>query len=342
MDARPPPPVTIESGSGRSQDGRPDLLGAEDEPLRDERSWLDRHRLGGLALAAIAGFALATGLADLRTTTLEESAEGALSLEVHLESRIRPHIAATADGRRALATSVSIRNTGPHPVAFERAELLGTPYRSDDLRGRRVASGAESVVVLLRSIDCSRLDSTPVPGPLRVHATTGAGIRSVDLRMSADLLQFQDDQVRAACGRNDPDEALFVQDGRDSVDGASLVIDLALRNASARPLSVERLVIAPGLRVADVTSRGRAPVTLPLRLEPGDFDPPVDPVFGSGPEVELSVRLEIADCGLFRPSSPDDTGPSVLVWVTGGRHGHAFGNDPVLLHRWRNAACGAD
>lgn len=38
--------------------------------------------------------------------------------------------------------------------------LLGTPYRSDHLSGRRIADGTEATVVLLREIDCSRLESS--------------------------------------------------------------------------------------------------------------------------------------------------------------------------------------
>lgn len=81
------------------------------------------------------------------------------------------------------------------------------------------------------------------------------------------------------------------------------MIDLSLSNASARPMSV-------------------------------------DPFFGSGPETELSVRLEVEDCTLYRPPFTDVSEPAVLVWLTEGRSGHAFGTDPVVLQRLSEVACG--
>lgn len=341
VDARAAPPVTISDGTGRTLSGSRELLGEEQEhPRGGPRP--GRHRLGGLALAAAAGFTLATVLADLRTTTLEESAEGVLSLDVRLESSIRPHLATDADGGRSLATSVVIRNTGPRTVALERAELLGTSYRSDDLRGRRVAAGEESVVVLLRRIDCSRLGRGAPAGPLRVHATTGAGRRSVDHRVIAGVLESHDEQVRAACGRSAADDALYVQDSRESLDGATMVLDLTLRNGSSRPLSVERLVPATGLRIVGVTSHRGTPVALPLQLEPGDFDPPVDPFFGGGPATELSVRLAVEDCARFEPASSYAGGSAVSLWVTDGRYGHPYGgDDPETQQRLHDAACGS-
>lgn len=124
--------------------------------------------------------------------------------------------------------------------------------------------------------------------------------------------QFHDEQVRGACGLSEPDMALFVQDGRDSVDGTALVIDLSLSNASARPMSVERLIPALGLRVVGVASRDGTPVALPLLLEPGDFDPPVDPFFGSGPETSSRCvsRSRTAPC----TGPPSRTSPSRPSW----------------------------
>lgn len=345
MDARPPPPVTINGGPGWSPDGPHETLGEADEPPQGRSpSWLGRHRIGGLALATAAGFALATGLAELRMTTIEESAEGVLSLEIRVESNSSNFgggdVVAAADGRLSLATSVLIHNTGPRPVALERAELLGTTYGSDELRGRRVADGEESIIVLMRSIDCARLDRTPTPGPLRVHATTGAGTRTVDLRMNTAIVQAHDEQARGYCGQNEPGAALLVQEQRAILDGAVLVIGLSVSNMSARPLSVERLITVPGLRVAGVTSRDSAPVALPLRLEPGDFDPPVDPFLGRGPEVEVAVRLEIEDCAVYRPPTPNTFEPAATVQVTGGRLAHGLGTDPAVLERLSEVACG--
>ena len=292
-------------------------------------------------LAALVGFALATLLADMRTTTLQESDEGVLSFEVSHDGYIRPSIAASADGRPALITSVSLLNTGPRPVALERVELMGTSYRSDDLRGRRLDPGADSVVALLRPVDCANLELTRAPGALRVHATTGAGTSSTDLRISTDLLQGHDEQIRSACGLSPAESALFVQDGRDSLEGTTLVIDLVLRNATAEARSVARLVPTEGLRIVGVTSRDRSPVDLPLRLEPGDFDPPVDPYVGAGPETELSVRLEVDDCALFWPLDRDVDVAAVQVWVTDGRQEHplGFGTEMSFLQRLGELVC---
>lgn len=332
--------MTIWDGTGRALSGPSELLAEEPELPREGRR-LDRHRLGALAMAAAAGFALATMLAELRTTTIEESAGGALSFEARLDDGIRPGITGTGDDGRALTMPVILRNTGPRPVALERIELLDTPYRSDDLSGRHVAAGGETTIVLLRSIDCARLESPPAPGALRVHATTSAGERSVDVRMPTLVMQFQDDQVRAACGRADPDEALYVQDGRDSLDGSTMVVDLALRNGSSRPLAVERLVPATGLRMTSVTTRSGTPFTLPLLLEAGDFDPPVDPFFGGGPTTELSIRLAVEDCDRFEPPTSYDDEAAVTLWVTGGRYPHAFGVDPDVQQRLHDAVCGS-
>lgn len=209
MDARPPPPVTIKGGPGWSPDGPHERLGEADEPPQGRSpSRLGRHRIGGLALATAAGFALATGLAELRMATIEESAEGVLSLAIRVEANSNDvgggDVAAAADGQLSLATSVTIHNTGPRPVALERAELLGTTYRSDELGGRWLADGKDGVIVLMRSIDCSRPDDTQTPGPLRVHATTAAGTRTVDLRMNTANVQAHDEQARGYCSRNDP------------------------------------------------------------------------------------------------------------------------------------------
>lgn len=330
--------MTISDGTGRTLTGPGELLVEDPEPSPGQRR-VDRRRLGGLALAAAVGFALATGVAELRTTTLEESAGAALSLVARVDEGVRPGITGTGDDRRALTLPLVVRNTGPRPVALERLELLDTPYRSDDLSGLHVAAGTETTIVLLRGIDCSRLESTAAPGALRVHATTSAGRRSVNLRMPTVVMQFQDEQVRAACGKADPDDALYVQDARDSLDGMTLAVDLTLRNGSSRPLSVARVATAAGLRVAGLTSRAGTPLALPLPLETGDFDPPVDPFFGGGPATELSVRLAVEDCDRFRPASSYDGEPAVQLWVTGGRYGHPFGEDSSIQQQLHDAVC---
>lgn len=350
MDPRPPPEVTIEGGPGWQLEGVRERLDPPEVPPQERRPWLDRHRRGGLALAALAGFVAATALADLRTTTIEESPEGVLSLDVSPEQMdySSGSVVADADGRMSLTTSVVVRNTGPRPVAFERAELLGTPYRSDELGGRRVADGGQSTIALLRAVDCARLERTRAPGPLRVHATTGAGRRTVDLRMNTDVLQFHDDQVRGACGQSEPDQALIVQERGFTVDGTTLRLEVSLSNASALPLAVETMTPAPGLRLTRVTARdgtgvrgGFTPVDLPLALAPGNFDPPVEPYQGRGPEVELALEVEIEDCAVFRPPPPDQFEPAVTFRVTGGRGGNGFGTDPSLLRRLQQASCDA-
>lgn len=335
--------MTIEGGPGWQLGGAREDPDGGDGPLQ-ERAWADRHRLGALVLAAALGFAAATALAQVRLTTIGESAEGVLSLDIQAEPDIDVggELVMTAEGTPAVTATAVLRNTGPQPVALAGAELLGTPYRSDDLGGRWVDAGGRTAVVLLRPIDCSELGRTRAPGPLRVHATTGAGRRSVDLRMSTRMLSLHDEQVRGACGQAGPGQALVVMDQVQTLLDGRAVIGTALSNASSNPLAVTEVQPMAGLRLVRLEDERGAPVVLPLDLPPGSYDPPVEQFLGRGPERTVVAVLEVEDCARLARADQDLHVPLIQGSVTGlnGRSSATeWGGDASVAFRLRQTSC---
>lgn len=344
MDPRPPPPITITGGRGwaigRGGDAGAEALdGAEPGPHdRPDR----RHRLGALALAAAVGFGTATVLAETRQRGLDDGPDGVLSLDVELEPvDAGGALAVTAAGEPALSTTVVLRNTGPRPVALESAELVGTPWRSDDLAGRRVADGDRTELTLLRPLDCGALTATPPPGPLLVRATTGSGSKAAALRISFHGLQFADGTARSACGQAEPPAAVVSTETRVELQDDRVLLTVELANASARPLALTSLQPLPGLHLTAL--QDGANVALPLPLPPGDYDPPVDASQGRGAGRTLELTLQVEDCSQLAPVRQGDYLPMVTAQVRGpaGRQPGelAFGGDPVALDRLRRTAC---
>lgn len=350
MERRPAPEVTIEGGpgwqlahpaTGRADD---DVTGPGDPapPRSPGRRWWPTSDWRGLALAVAVGFVTATALAEVRLTTLRESDDGVLSLEVRLETVDYSSMLITdADGRPAVSTSVVLHNTGPRPVALERAELLGTDYRSDDLAGRRVQPGDQAVVPLLRRVDCGDTSRSPAPGPLQVEGTTGAGPRTVELRMSTDVLGIHDHQVRRACGQASQLEALQVVEHAPQVDGATAVLSAELSNGSAEPLVVQQVRTRPGLRLVRLEDGAGQPLALPLELPPGDFDPPTDPYEARGQAQEVAVVVAVDDCTVLPAPRADGVFVPLVDAVVGEHVGAAssWGGDPTVVLRLWQAAC---
>lgn len=320
-----------------------DVTGAGDPPPRAPwRRWWPAGGWRGAALAVAIGFVAATALAEVRLATLRESDDGVLSLEVRLETvDYSSMLIADTAGRPAVSTSVVLRNTGPRPIALDRAELQGTDYRSDELAGRRVQPGDSAVVPLLRRVDCGDTSRSPAPGPLQVQGTTGAGARTVELRMSTDVLGIHDDQVRRACGQASQVEALQVVEHAAQVDGATAVLPAELSNGSAEPLVVQQVRTRPGLRLVRVQDGAGQPLALPLELPAGDFDPPTDPYEGRGQARAVAVVVEVEDCTVLQ--APDEQGVLFpLVDAVVGEHAGAassWASDPSVALRLWQAAC---
>lgn len=345
MDPRPPPPITITGGRGWATGGgnagadADALDGAEPDPQdRPDR----RHRLGALALAAAVGFGTATVLAEARQTSLDDGPDGVLSLDVELEPvDAGALLAVTAAGEPALSATVVLRNTGPRPVALESAELVNTPWRSDELAGRRVADGDRTELTLLRPLDCGDLTATPAPGPLLVRATTGSGSKTAALRISFDGLAFADEMAAGACGQAEPTAAVASTETRVELQDDRMLITVELANASARPLALTSLQPLPGLRLTAL--QDGANVALPLPLPPGDYDPPIEAYQGRGAGRTLELVLQVDDCSQLTPVRPDDYLPMVTAQVRGPAARQpgeqAFGGDPVALDRLRRAVC---
>lgn len=346
--------MTIEGGPGwqlglSTDDGADgdgardaDTLGTEPGPA-DAPAWGRGRQLAALAVAAAVGFAAATVLAETRLQTLRDGPEGVLSLDVVVESVEGTSLVSSVRSQAAVVSSVVLRNTGPNDVALDAAELIGTGFVAEDLEGRRLPPGGRTVLRLLRAVDCSALDPTPPPGPLRVEATTGAGQRTVDLRVAADLA-FADEQARAACGQVDPAMALIVLDSPPMLTGTTVRVSAELSNASVSPLLVSDLRPLLGLRIVATTDQQGRPARLPLELPPGDYDPPTDPFSGRGSLRVLVVELAVEDCALLpaRGTQHMGFGPVLEAAVTssdGSRRGGTGWGDGRVLDDLRRTSC---
>lgn len=350
--------MTIEGGAGwqlaaaDATDAADTLEGAP-EPAA-ERSWPRRRQLGALLLAAAVGFAAATVVANQRLKTLQESDDGVLSLDVAPASLESPgDLVAAADGAPAVVISVSLRNTGPRAVALESAAVVGTEFRAEDVAGRRIASRDRTVVRLVQPVRCDRRAEGDRPGPLRVRAMTGAGSKTVDLRVDVSSLGFTTEVMRSACGLTPPPQALLATESAPAeLSGLQARVPSELSNASAFPILLREVRLSPGLRLVAIEDELSGQVELPIELPPGDYDPPVEPFLGRGPARSLTFVVEVADCdALPPPGMQDQFFPLFEATVTGlpgaeelsdgmfhGVGGSAWG-DPRTGERLRQASC---
>ena len=361
MDQRPPPPITIQGGpSGTVHVLSPDAAsldtveGASDDvgagPGRG-------RRLTSLLVAAAVGFGAATLLAERRQSTLDASPAGVLSLDLALQE---PHFSSDlveSGGGAAVQAVVVLRNTGPRTIALESAELPGTGFAADDVAGRRVTPDSTTSVRLLRPIRCDDLAPLGSVGPLVVRATTGAGPRSTELRMETQSVAMSVHFARAACGLMAPGNSMVAVDVPPTrIAGDRAEVGIELSSTSRAPLVLRSLEVPAGLRVAGLRDEQGRAVTLPLRLPPGDYDPPTDPMRGRGPAQRLVAVVEVADCSalaepsqdemyvpLFHGTVTDERGRSSLEGVDDAFGGFGPGGsqwgDPSVLTRLRASAC---
>ena len=358
MDPRPPPPVTIEGGPGWQLDRAARETGdqvVDDGPPARFRG-VGRQAVA-LLLAGAVGFGAASLLAERRLSALRASPEGVLSLELGADGAgLDGELVTSSDGVLSSQTSVLLHNTGPRTIVLEDAELVGTGYRAEDLGERHVPADGRTTVQLLSPIRCDQPRQIGPPGPLRVRAATGAGSRTVELRMDASGLGFGVGLAAAACGEATAGSALVVNEPSSSlVDGRQARVPFELSNASASPIVLQELRLPAGLELAGLTNVDGDPVPLPLTLPPGDYDPPVEPFLGRGPARQLVAVVELTDCGPLR-ELPGDEGlflPLFEAVVTdvkgrsgdqdatsGFGPGHTSWGDPAVLDRLRRAACG--
>jgi len=162
--------------------------------------------------------------------------------------------------------------------------------------------------------------------------------------MTTEMLPFHDVQVRGLCGQAEPEAALVVAERSSVVTGSTLVVAAELSNASGRPLSVRALRTIEGLRVARVVDERDAPIGFPLTLEPGDYDPPVEPFEGRGRPRQVVVVLEVDDCARLTSSGRDELSWGLVQADVAGDGGvvrttFGWGGDPMLGARLRQAAC---
>lgn len=357
MDPRPPPPVTIEGGPGWTLD--PDLRETVDgAPGDDVSARPGRGRqVTALLVAAALGFGAANLLAERRQNALEDSPDGVLSIDLAVqEPQYTSDLVARGDGVAVQATVV-LRNTGPRTVALESAELVGTGYAADDLAGRRMAPDGSTSVRLLRPVRCDDLAPLGAVGPLRVRATTGAGTRITELRLDAQGIVWSAGFAGAACGLAPPGQSLVAIDTPStSVVGDRAEVGFALSSAARTPLLLQSLELPPGLRLVALQDAEGGDVTLPLRLPPGDYDPPTQPMRGRGPERRLVAVMEVADCAalpertqdqtyvpLFQATATDEQGRSEGERRDDFHGGYGPGGggwgDPAVVDRLRDSAC---
>jgi hypothetical protein len=358
VDRRPPPPVTIEGGRGwQLADAARDVSGGEEPPAGASGEPPGHgRRLAALLLAAALGFGAATALAERRQSSLDDSPDGVLSLDVVGDQQLLSSSAlvSSADGTPALVASVELRNTGPAPVALESAELMGTAYRAEDVAGRRVGERDRTTVRLLRPVRCDEPARPGPPGPLRVRAMTRAGPRTADLRLDTQSAAVADDLAQAACGRSSPAGSLLVTEPAAAVvEGARARVAAELGNGSGSPILLQSVRAPAGLRIVALQDDAGEQVPLPLELPPGDFDPPTEPHLGRGPGRLLVAVLEVEDCALLRPPRVEDLYlPLIEATVTdtdGGvgdldhRHGRAgegaAWGDRSVAYRLHGAVC---
>lgn len=357
MDPRPPPPVTIEGGPGWTLD--PDLRETvKGAPDGDVNARPGRGRQAtALLVAAALGFVAATLLAERRQSALEDSPEGVLSIDLAAQEPQFSSDLVARDGGVAVQVAVVLRNTGPRTVALESAELVGTGYAADDVAGRRMAPDGSTSVRLLRPVRCDDLAPLGPVGPLRLRATTGAGTRITELRMETQGIAWSAGFAGAACGLAAPGQSLVAIDTPPtSVVGDRAEVGFELSSASRAPLVLQSLELPPGLRLVALHDAEGGDVTLPLRLPPGDYDPPTQPMRGRGPARRLVAVVEVADCAALRERTQDQTYVPLFQATATDERGRSEGEgpddlyggfgpggsswgDPTVVDRLRESAC---
>ncbi len=352
MDPRPPaPPVTITDGRGRTLDP---VRSESVDDASDEPGALPRRgrRVTSLVLAAALGFGAATLLAEQRQRTLVGSPDGVLSLDLGPQEPSTYGDLVPYDDGLAVQATVLLRNTGPRVITLEAAALGATGFAADDVAGRQMSSGGSTSVRLLRKVRCDDLPARDPVGPLQVRARTGAGLRSTALRIDTQGFAGSARFAAAACGRSSPLESLITMDIPPiSVVGGRAEVGFELSSASSSPLLVRSLQLHPELRLVALQDTDGAEVGLPLRLAPGDYDPPTPPMDGRGPVQRLVAVVELTDCAapaagtqdapLFQATVTDRQGRSGPAELGAPSAGSIAWGDPTVVERLRDSACPA-
>jgi hypothetical protein len=358
VDTRPPPPITIEGGPGWTTDPTSgDTIVAEPDDAAPGRPGR-RRQVTALLLAAALGFGAATLLAERRQSVLDASPDGVLSLDVaSREPQFSPDLV-ELDGGLAVQATVQLRNTGPRDIALEAVELEGTGFAAVDVAGRRLAArpgdgGAAAACGPLRGPRAAGLGGSAAgprdDGRRSAHRRAAAGHPGVRASRRASPGRPAD-----CCRRTSPWSRSRPR--RPSSAAGRAEVRVALSSASSSALVVQSLELPPGLRLASLTGVEGTDVTLPLRLPPGDYDPPTQPMLGRGQEQSLVAVLEVVDCAalparaaeqylpLFQAAVTDERGRS--QGATDGFYG-GFGvggtawGDPAVVDRLRASSCPA-
>lgn len=248
---------------------------------------------GLLVASAVAG----AGLLELRQEQRERAAAGALDLRLEASGSAYESPGEPAGQGRVLRADVQVRNAGRRPVELLGAELTGPEPAGGALTsraaGRVVAPGEAWSAALAGPVRCDvgppRL--APPGSVLRVRAVTGAGARTADVAVPADLLAGLQATAERTCASPPTGPAVRVQRSRGRVVGGRLLLDVRLAVDSGAPVDLVRVVPAlPGIRVAVRT--GNRPPVFPFRLEPAPD--------GARTASALGLVVSVADCAVLR------------------------------------------
>jgi hypothetical protein len=170
--------------------------------------------------------------------------------------------------------------------------------------------------------------SLPLPVATRCAPDTGRAVHEVTVRLTThrgqsvtrrqplsggDLLDLHE---RQRCGTLTPGEALAASVVSARRRGGWVEVGFDLRNTSVLPLSLTALSPPRGVRLA--------PFPLPLRL------PPAAAPGGTGPSVQLVLRLRVTDCRAFEEGLLSEESGEAFVRVA--LHGpHEDQSTPLVL-----------
>jgi hypothetical protein len=178
-------------------------------------------------------------------------------------------------------------------------------------------------------VRCDDLAPLGKIGPLQVRATTGAGTSTTELRMDTQGIAFSVHFARAACGLPAPGQSLIAIDAPPTrVVGDRAEVGFGLSNASRAPLVLQSLELPAGLRLVALRDAEGGAVVLPLRLPPGDYDPPTQPMLGRGPVQRLLAVVEVADCAALPARTQDQMYVPLFLATTTDERGRSQGEAP--------------
>jgi hypothetical protein len=155
-------------------------------------------------------------------------------------------------------------------------------------------------------------------------------------------LQPTDDQLRLACGRSNPGEAIAVAEDEPAVDGGRAVLTARLSNTVAASLLLTDVRPGDGLRLVGLQDGAGGALVLPLGLSRGEQAAPPNTFAENGPARTVVAVLVVEDCSALARVGPELRLPLVTARVSylDGRSGTtAWGGDPSVVDRLRRASC---